>query len=278
MLESRRKKGPLTEQAYLDALAAIPRLTTHRRHRRRDAQARIGRHRRPLGWPGLAHRPVNGDAHGGGDSSPAAVSGYPSITVPAGYVWGLPVGISFTAGAYAEPTLIRLAYAFEQATQARRSPDSGRLWIWLPEYLAPEGWFLMAQAEHSYSTVFVGPYTWTGIDPTGKAKGLYVYRLSAATGALEPAGVVPDVVNPSFLAVDPDGEYLYAANEEMAYGGQPGGALSAFTIDGPSGVPVRAQSPADRRRLALLCQPGRGRPVGTGGQLCRQQRRGAAPA
>ena len=65
----------------------------------------------------------NGDHHIGGSSSPAAVAGYPNITVPAGYIFGLPVGISFFAGAYQEPTLIKLAYAFEQATQVRRPPQ-----------------------------------------------------------------------------------------------------------------------------------------------------------
>ena len=55
-------------------------------------------------------------------TSPAAVAGYPHITVPAGYVFGLPVGISFFAKAWQEPTLIKFAYAFEQATQIRRQP------------------------------------------------------------------------------------------------------------------------------------------------------------
>jgi amidase len=50
------------------------------------------------------------------------VAGYPNVTVPAGYVHGLPIGISFFAGAYQEPTLIKLAFAFEQATQVRRPP------------------------------------------------------------------------------------------------------------------------------------------------------------
>jgi amidase len=52
----------------------------------------------------------------------AAVAGYPNITVPAGHIFGLPVGISFFAGAFHEPTLLRVAYAFEQATHARRPP------------------------------------------------------------------------------------------------------------------------------------------------------------
>jgi amidase len=66
---------------------------------------------------------VNGDGGGGGGSSElAAVAGYGSITVPAGYAFGLPVGMSFIGGAWSEPTLIKLAYAFEQATKLRRPP------------------------------------------------------------------------------------------------------------------------------------------------------------
>jgi amidase len=66
---------------------------------------------------------VNGDPSGGGSfTSPAAVAGYPHITVPAGFVFGLPVGISFVGGAWTEPTLFRLAYAYEQATKHRRPP------------------------------------------------------------------------------------------------------------------------------------------------------------
>ena len=55
--------------------------------------------------------------------SAPAVSGYPHISVPAGYVSGIPVGISFFGGAFTEPTLIKIAYAFEQATQHRQSPE-----------------------------------------------------------------------------------------------------------------------------------------------------------
>ena len=68
---------------------------------------------------------VNGDASTWDmeSTSPAAVAGYPHITVPAGYILGLPVGLSFFAKAWQEPTLIRLAYAFEQATLIRRPPQ-----------------------------------------------------------------------------------------------------------------------------------------------------------
>src|SRR5438034_1292423 len=65
---------------------------------------------------------VDGDHDTGGSSSPAAVAGYPNINVPLGFVFGMPVGISFFGRAYSEPTLIKLAYAFEQATKPRRAP------------------------------------------------------------------------------------------------------------------------------------------------------------
>ena len=66
---------------------------------------------------------VSGDHYpGGAASQSAAIAGYPHITVPAGFAQGLPVGVSFIASAWSEPTLIKLAYAFEQATRARRPP------------------------------------------------------------------------------------------------------------------------------------------------------------
>ncbi|HET8911485.1 MAG TPA: amidase [Ktedonobacteraceae bacterium] len=65
---------------------------------------------------------VNGDFFGGSSSQPAALAGYPAINVPAGFIFNLPIGITFTGRAYSEATLIKLAYAFEQATKARRAP------------------------------------------------------------------------------------------------------------------------------------------------------------
>jgi amidase len=76
----------------------------------------------PTGGPAWLTDLVNGDHFGGGSSSLSAVSGYPSVTVPAGQVFGLPVGISFMARAWEEGVLVRLAYAYERITNARRPP------------------------------------------------------------------------------------------------------------------------------------------------------------
>jgi amidase len=116
------EKGPLTEQAYLDALA-----TNHRLARAEGIDATLEKHDldaivAPSGAPACLIDWVRGDQSSRGSSSPAAVAGYPNLTVPAGYVFGLPVGISFFGGAFREPTLLRLAYAFEQVTHVRRRP------------------------------------------------------------------------------------------------------------------------------------------------------------
>jgi amidase len=76
----------------------------------------------PTGGPAWPIDWINGDHFTGGYSSASAVAGYPHITVPAGYVFGLPVGISFFGGPWSESKLIKFAYAFEQATNARKPP------------------------------------------------------------------------------------------------------------------------------------------------------------
>lgn len=76
----------------------------------------------PTGGPAWVTDWVNGDHAAGGSSQPAAVAGYPDITVPAGFVHGLPIGLSFFGSAWSEPRLIKYAYAFEQATHARKPP------------------------------------------------------------------------------------------------------------------------------------------------------------
>jgi amidase len=117
-----QEKGPLTDEAYLKALETNQRLT-----REEGLEASLQKHEldaivAPSGGPAWLTDYVNGDHYAGGSSSPAAVAGYPNITVPAGYVHGLPIGISFMGTAYSEPTLLRLAYGFEQATRVRQAP------------------------------------------------------------------------------------------------------------------------------------------------------------
>ena len=115
-------KGPLTSREYLAALAKNKRLS-----RTQGIDAAMSRHKldamvAPTGGPPWPTDLLNGDHFTGGYSSPSAVAGYPHITVPAGYVHGLPVGVSFFGRAYSEPALIILAYAYEQATKLRRPP------------------------------------------------------------------------------------------------------------------------------------------------------------
>jgi amidase len=116
-------KGPLDSEAYRKALEANRRLARTEGIDATLAAYRLDAIVAPSGGPAPLTDWVLGDRHGGGSSSPAAVAGYPAITVPAGYIFGLPVGISFIGGPYQEPTLIRLAYAFEQATRVRRPPQ-----------------------------------------------------------------------------------------------------------------------------------------------------------
>jgi len=116
------EKGPLTTPAYREALETCARLS-----RKEGLDAVLDRHRldalvAPTGAPAWVIDPVSGDHLVGGNSTPAAVSGYPSITVPMGLVFGLPVGLSFVGRAWSEAALIRLAFAFEQATKHRRPP------------------------------------------------------------------------------------------------------------------------------------------------------------
>ena len=115
-------KGPLTEKAYLDALEK-----NHQLARVEGIDATMDKYHldamvAPTGGPAWITDLVNGDHVAGGSSNAAAVAGYPNINVTAGFISGLPVGISFFGRAWSEPTLIRLAFAFEQATKARQSP------------------------------------------------------------------------------------------------------------------------------------------------------------
>jgi amidase len=114
--------GPLTTKEYLEALEK-----NHLLSRTQGIDALMDKFKldalvAPTGSPAWPTDLINGDHDTGGSSSPAAVAGYPDITVPAGFIFGLPVGISFFGRAWSEPMLIKLAYAFEQATRHRRPP------------------------------------------------------------------------------------------------------------------------------------------------------------
>lgn len=117
-----QKSGPLTDKKYLDARATCLRLT-----RTEGIDALMAKHSLdaiilPSNQPAWTTDLLNGDHFTGGDTTYAAVSGYPSITVPMGMVHGLPVGMSFIGRAWSEGPLLTIAYGFEQATKARRSP------------------------------------------------------------------------------------------------------------------------------------------------------------
>ena len=121
-LTTAQARGPLTERAYLDARATLLRLTRAEGidatmdGGRLDALVMLTR-----GPAGLTD-PVNGDSSSGGSASLAAVAGYPSVTVPAAQVFGLPVGVSFVGRAWSEATLLALAADFEAKVPARREP------------------------------------------------------------------------------------------------------------------------------------------------------------
>jgi amidase len=122
LFEMAQGKGPLTDKAYRDALDLCRRLS-----RKEGLDPVFARHRldaivAPTGSPPWTIDLINGDHFLGASSTPAAVSGYPSLTVPAGYSFGLPVGVTFIGTAWSEVKLIKLAFAFEQTTNVRKPP------------------------------------------------------------------------------------------------------------------------------------------------------------
>jgi len=117
-----QEKGPLTTPAYREALEKCRTLS-----RKEGLDVVLDKHRldavvAPTGAPAWVIDPVSGDHFVGGSSTPAAVAGYPSLCVPMGFVFGLPVGLSFIGRAWSEAVLVRLAYAYEQRTRHRRPP------------------------------------------------------------------------------------------------------------------------------------------------------------
>ncbi len=122
LFEQALAKGPLTGGAYRKALRRCRRLSREEGLDAVFARYRLDALVAPTGSPPWVVDLVNGDHFVASSSTPAAVAGYPSVTVPAGFAFGLPVGVSFIGRPFSEPTLLRLAYAFEQATRHRRPP------------------------------------------------------------------------------------------------------------------------------------------------------------
>ena len=122
IFEMSAKKGSLASPAYLKALAKCrDGARTH------GIDVTLAKHKLDAivaptqGAPGLIDL-VNGDAGGSSSTTPCAVAGYPAITVPMGYTHGLPLGLTFMGRAWSEGVLIKLAFAFEQATKVRKAP------------------------------------------------------------------------------------------------------------------------------------------------------------
>ena len=118
-----QEKGPLTDKEYVAALAA-----NHKLSREGGIDGVMDKFHldaivAPTGGPAWLTDLVDGDHSGGGSSNAAAVAGYPNINVPAGFIFGLPLGISFFGRAWSEPTLLKIAYGFEQLVKARRAPQ-----------------------------------------------------------------------------------------------------------------------------------------------------------
>jgi amidase len=123
IMKMANEKGDLNEKDYLKALANCKELAG-----KKGIDETLKNHKldvliAPTNGPAWNIDLVNGDHFGGGSSAPAAVAGYPNITVPAGYIHGLPVGLSFFAEKFSEQKIIRYAYAYEQATKHRKAPS-----------------------------------------------------------------------------------------------------------------------------------------------------------
>ena len=118
-----QEKGPLTDKEYVAALAANRKLSREQGIDGVMDKFHLDALVAPTGAPAWVTDLPNGDHAGGGSSNAAAVAGYPNINVPAGFLFGLPVGISFFGRAWSEPTLLKIAYGFEQLVKARKAPE-----------------------------------------------------------------------------------------------------------------------------------------------------------
>jgi amidase len=122
-LERSQAKGPLNEPEYLEALAKCKRLGGTEGFDVIMEQEKLDVLVAPTTTPAWTIDLVNGDTIRGSSGKSAALTGYPLISVPSGFTMGLPLGVTFMGRAWSEPTLINIAYAYEQATKARRPPQ-----------------------------------------------------------------------------------------------------------------------------------------------------------
>lgn len=129
IFEEAQKKGDLTSEEYLEALKNSKLFAGKEGIHKVMEDNRLDAIIAQTNGPAWTIDWLNGDHFSGGSSSPAAISGYPNITVPMGYVHGLPVGISFFGKAWSEPTLLKIAYVFEQATKHRKTPGFSKTLI-----------------------------------------------------------------------------------------------------------------------------------------------------
>jgi amidase len=122
LFEQAAEKGSLESPAYREALATCRRLSRDEGIDQALAKHSLDLLVAPTGGPAWLTDLINGDAITGSSSTPAAVAGYPSITVPAGTLQGLPIGLSFFGRAFSEQTLIAVAHDYERATRHRKKP------------------------------------------------------------------------------------------------------------------------------------------------------------
>jgi amidase len=122
ILEMAQEKGDLNTPEYKEALAKVKRVNGKEGIDQRMEEQQLDAIVAPTGGPAWPTDLITGDHFLGGSSSPAAQAGYPNITVPAGFVHGLPIGISFFGKAWTEPELISIAYAYAQASKKRKAP------------------------------------------------------------------------------------------------------------------------------------------------------------
>jgi len=122
LLEMAEKKGDLQSKEYKEALATMLKVTRDEGIDKVMDKFRLDALMAPTGTAAWKTDLINGDHYIGGSSSLAAISGYPNISVPMGFIDALPVGISFFGAEWSEPTLISIAYSYEQATKHRKKP------------------------------------------------------------------------------------------------------------------------------------------------------------